>query len=217
MPMRRVLVAVGIIVASLSLVGCAPGVPLSAPTTAAPSVSETPSPTPVPVVATGLVVSLDQISVVNNDGSTGATAPFSSGSATLALLSGALGSTPSPVRNDAYGTTSYDWGTVSLLLSDYTGGALVFISAPELAGLTLRTTQGIHVGSTVAEVQAVASPGTQYPASGAPVLLGLEARAHPGTDSLNNPGHVGLDFIATDLEGGVVARLIVPSSDWQDV
>jgi hypothetical protein len=217
MPMRRVLLAVGIIVASLSLVGCSPGSPASAPSTAAPSASVTASPSPVPAVATGLVVSLDQISVINNDGSTGATASFSSGSATLALLSDALGSTPTAERNDTYGLTSYDWGALTLTVSDYTGAAFVSMTAAVLGGLTLRTPEGIHVGSTAVEFAAVASPGTQYPAAGAPVALGLEARPHPGTQSLAFPGRVGLDYIAVDLEGGLVARLRVPSGDWQDI
>ena len=205
-----------IVLASLTLAGCATSVPGSEPSSPSSSASESPSPTPI--VATGLVVSLEAISVVNNDGSTGDSAQFSDGAATLALLSHALGSTPPPVHLDAYGITSYDWGALSLTVKTHDGSALVVMTAPELGGLALRSTEGIEVGSTLAEVKAVASPGTEFASSATPdVYYGLEARAHPATESLTFPGRVGQDYIEVDLRGGVVVSLRTPFGDWQDV
>lgn len=202
------------VVASLFLAGCTSGVPASAPSSA----SESPSPTATPVVATSLVISLDEISVMNNDGSTGDSAPFSDGSAVLALLSRVLGSTPSPARDDAFGSTRYDWGGLLMYSTDFDGTASVVFTAPELGGLALRTVEGIELGSTLAEVKAVASPGTEYaPAGRSDAYYGLEARVHPGTDSLTFPGRVGMDYIGVALKDGVVISLAAPGGDWQDV
>jgi len=164
-----------------------------------------------------LVVSLASIGVTESDGSSGGSADFSDGSKTVALLSRVLG-TPSMTRDDHYQTTSYDWGAVRLLIPDFTGAGLVQITAAEVKGLTVRTTQGIHVGSTVAEVQAAASPGTENSPAGTPdTYYGLDARPHPGTESLAFPGKVGSDFIEVHLVGGVVVGLRAPFGDWQDV
>lgn len=215
---RRRIAAAAMVLASLTLAGCATSVLGGQPSSPPSSASGSPSPTATPVIATGLVVSLDAISVMNNDGSTGDSAQFSSGSATLALLSRALGNTPTPVHLDAYGLTSYDWGALSLTVKTQDGSALVAITAAQLGGLTLRTAEGIHVGSTLAEVKAVASPGTEFASSATPdVYFGLEARAHPGTESLTFPGRVGQDYIEVDLKDGVVVSLRTPFGDWQDV
>lgn len=171
-----------------------------------------------PVDATSLVVSLDAVSVVNTDGSTGAIAQFSNGSATLALLSHVLGSTPTPAHDEHYLFTTYDWGALSMLVEDSDGTALVTLKARELGGITLRTIEGIEVRSTIAEVKAVASPGTEFAPSGGPdAYYGLEARPHPGTESLVFPGRVGSDYIEVDLKNGVVVGLRTPFGDWQDV
>ena len=214
MRLRRLIGAAAVVLVSLALAGCAG--PASDPSRSPSSASESPSPTPV--VATGLVISLDAISVVNTDGSTGDSAPFSSGSATLALLTHVLGNAPTKTRDDHYGFTSYDWGALSMSITDVDGSALLRTTAPEIGGLALRTTEGIEVGSTLAEVKAVASPGTEFASSAtSDVYFGLEARAHPGTESLTFPGRVGMDYVEVDLQGGVVVSLRTPFGDWQDV
>ena len=180
------------------------------------SPSETPSSTPV--VAAALVVSLDEISVTNSDGTTGDSAQFSEGASVLALLSRATGSTPTPVHDEHYGFTSYDWGGLGMTVRDSDGTAWVKITAPASHGIALQTSEGVHVGSTLAEVKAVASPDTEFsPPGTSDTYIGLQARPHPGTDSLTFPGQVGLDYIDVDLKDGIVTQLIAPSGNWQDV
>jgi hypothetical protein len=211
---RRLIGAATLVVASLFLAGCTTGGPTSAPSSA----SESPSPTSTPVVASGLVISLDAISVANGDGSTGDSAPFSDGAATLALVSRVLGSTPTPDRDDDFGSARYDWGGLMVYTTKSDGSASVVFSVPELGGVALRTAEGIEVGSTLAEVEAVASPGTEYaPAGRSDAYYGLEARVHPGTDSLTFPGRVGMDYIGVSLTDGVVVSLDAPGGDWHDV
>ena len=105
-----------------------------------------------------------------------------------------------------------------LTLNDDNPGALLSMKASSLGGLALRTVEGIQVGSTESQVKAVASPGTEIsvPALGS-TYYGLEARTHPGTDSLSFPGRVGLDYVGVDVEGGVVDLITTPGGDWQDV
>jgi hypothetical protein len=212
---RQVSAALAVIVAGVLLSGCSPVSSLATGATPAPP-SATPSPTPV--VAVALVLSLDDITVVNSDGSTADAAAFSDGAATVALLSRELGTPPTTTRNDDYGLTMYDWKGVGATLTDHDAGATVGFTRSELNGLALRTSEGIHVGSSLSEVRAVASPDTEYePENSSDAYFGLEARPHPGTESLAVPGQVGKDYISVRLEHGIVVNIGTPGGDWQDL
>ena len=207
-------VVIALMAAVLLLSGCSPASPRA---TNAASASPTVTTSPAPVVAVALVVSLDEITVVNSDGSTADSAPFRDGPATVALLSRALGSTPTPTRNDDYGFTDYSWEGVGVTLTDDKSASVGF-TVPELNDLALRTSEGIQVGSSLTDVKAVASPGTEYEPEGSQdAYFGLEARPHPGTESLAIPGQVGLDFINIRLTNGLVVNIGAPGGDWQDL
>ena len=165
------------------------------------------------MVATGLVMTLDGVTLRNSDGSMGDTAPFSDGPGLLALLSHLFGTTPIP----APGTTDYDWGGLDLKLFDDTTAGLV-VTASEVASITVQTSEGIEVGSTQGQVKAAASSGTEFATPGTSLAYyGLQARPHPGTESLAHPGQVGSDYINVDLANNVVDSLYAPGGDWQDL
>jgi hypothetical protein len=175
------------------------------------------SSTPTPVVATGLVMDLDHIAVVNSDGTSGDSATLADGAATLSFLASHLGRLPEPTRYEVYGLLTYDWTGLSLTMPIAGGGAIVFMSTNELNGLTLGTIDGITIGSAQSEVEVAASPGTEYRSpDGVTVYFGLDARPHPGTESLAHPGQVGSDFVEVTVKSGVVTSLR-NFGDWQDV
>ncbi len=98
------------------------------------------------------------------------------------------------------------------------GPATVWIAAAATGGLELRTTEGVTVGMTREEAIALgAVPDRDETGDGLPDLLRLQVREAPGTESLENPGETGVDFILVILEGDAVVRMISPASDWGDL
>lgn len=153
-----------------------------------------------------------------SDGSIGDTARFSDGPATVALISRILGSTPTPQHDDVYGFTGYQWNGVSVSLDTNTGdSAGVGFTVARIGSINLSTAEGITIGSTVADVRKIASPGTEWVSDSKHSSFGLEARTHPGTESLTYPGRVGTDYIDVQLRGGVVTDIGTPGSDWKDL
>ena len=211
---RRLLVLA--LAAGLALAGCStPAEPVDSPS---PSASETvtaPDPTPV-----SLVISLDAVSVVNDDGTTAASAPFTDGEAVLALLGEYFGETPEGVENtEGYPITGYDWGGVSLAVVDG-GGASISTQVTDFEGLAILTTDGIAVGSTRDEVLAL-DPFVGAPfdgdGDGQPDSLGLEAEVNPDVESLELPGEPGTDFVLVVFDGDLVSGINAPSSDYGDL
>ncbi|HWH26575.1 MAG TPA: hypothetical protein VNT53_08030 [Pseudolysinimonas sp.] len=200
---------------TLALTGCAgPITPRSevTPTPTSTHVSPTSAPEPAE-----LVLSLDKISLVGDAGTAIAVAPFSDAKATLALVSDALGSTPVPEVNPDHGVTSYDWGDILLSIRD-TGSAWVSFTSDEAAGLALTTVEGVHVGSTRAEVSALSPYEDSYDwdVDGVSDLFGLQSREVPGKESLSRPGEEGLDFVGVEMTGDVVSRIMSPNNNWEE-
>ena len=198
----------------LVLAGCAP----SAPTPTAepePEPTVTVAPEPVP---TALVLSLDGLEVQDETGATLESATFSDPDATLALLASVMGSTPTPNVNPDFGTTTWEWPDV--LFGQASEDFSWFRSeAAVLGGLTLQTTDGIHLGSTRAEVTALSPFDLEYDmdGDGTSDLLGLEQETVPGTQSLSFPGQPGTAFVEVQLVGDAVTVLRAPSNDYSDV
>lgn len=216
--MRIRLLLTAALAASLVLTGC--GTPGSTGPTdkgapePEPSASETAEPTPEV-----LEISLDGVSLINDDESVAATASFSDGAAVLALLGTAFGSTPAGVANtDGYPITSYEWDSVTLnVITD--AGAIMSVGASEQSGITIRTSDGIGVGATRPEVAAYADfdPAYDFDGDGASDYLGLEAEENPAVESLENPGQPGTDFIMVVFSGDNAIRINAPSSDYGDL
>lgn len=216
MMMRRVTITTALAIVGLLLAGCM-SAGVAAPSLSVPA-SASDSPSPTPAIAIGLSVSLDRISVTMSDGSAGDSVAFSDGAGTVALVSRVLGSTPAATRDDTYGYTGYDWGGVAVALNNNSAdSASVDFRVAKLGSIALTTAEGIRIGSSIADVRKVASAGTEYTPDATNSYLGLEARPHPGTVSLQYPGQVGKDYVEVILKDGVVTIIGSPGGDWQDL
>ncbi|HEX7835525.1 MAG TPA: hypothetical protein VF479_08675, partial [Pseudolysinimonas sp.] len=89
----------------------------------------------------------------------------------------------------------------------------------DLGGLPLQTTDGIQIGSTRAEVAALAPFDGAYDmdGDGTSDLFGLEQQTVPGTESLSFPGQPGTAFVEVQLDGDTVTVLRAPSNDYSDL
>jgi hypothetical protein len=205
---------IGFAIIALALSACGPGtiaVPPTEPTTAETATPEAPTPSAV-------IVSLDGLSIVDADGNALQTTTFTDPDPVLALLSDLLGSTPTPTENADYGTKVWQWPDIQFGTTgpDY---SWVFIQTDELGGLPLQTAQGIHVGSTRDDVDALDPYDSYYDedGDGASDVLGIEQVPAPDYDSLALPGQPGTDYIEVDLDGDTVTALHSPSNDYSDV
>ncbi len=200
----------------LLLAGCAPVAEVAAPTPSATS-TPTPTPTPTPEAPTPatVVLSVDEISVLDTTGEMLSSASYTDPDAVLALLSSVEGFTPEPVDNRKFGM-SWKWPDVALT-SNY--WAFVDVTGSEIGGLPAQTAQGIHVGSTRAELDALDPHDWNRDADGDGVSdqYCLEVRAEPGQVSLVDPASGGITCVGVTLEGDVVIRIGSMSNDWFDI
>jgi hypothetical protein len=199
----------------LALAGCTPGTGTADPTTdPAPTESVTPA-APQPAL---VVVSLTGLTIQDDAGGTVQTADFTDADATLALVSGLLGSTPTPTVNADYGTSVWEWPDVQLGSSgpDY---SWLRVSTATLGGLPVQTPDGIHVGSSLADVEAVGpfDDGYDSDGDGTSDILGVDQVPNPDQESLSLPGQPGTDFVALFMNGGAVTEIQSPSNDYSDV
>jgi hypothetical protein len=218
MQLRRPLIATLAVLAALLLGGCATPAPIPDGTPSPVAENPTPEVTNPAPEPEALVISLTSIQVVNDDGSVSAAADFADGTGTVALLTSLFGAVPGEV-DPYFGTTSYDWGTAFVIVNKYDGRARFRIDVPERDGLAVRTTTGITVGSSRAQVLSFSpwDPQYDYDGDGASDYLGLEAVPVEGTVSLTFPGEEGTAYIEVQLEGDTVTRLWTPSDDYHDV
>lgn len=201
---------IGALALSVLLSGCTPSE--SVPT----SPEQTATSTPAAAQPAAVIVSLDAIAVQDDDGATVESATFDDPDAVLDLVGELLGSTPAPVDQHQFGTL-YEWPGVSVRVNF--GTAQLAAEVPELGGLPLRTTEGIQVGSTRAEVDALSpfDAGHDTDGDGASDWFGLEPRSVPDIPSLTYPGQPGTEFIGIVVEGDTVAVLRAPYNDYTDV
>jgi hypothetical protein len=204
----------GIVALVLVLAGCAPGIPTGP--TAEPQPTE--SSTPEPSGPAAVVLSLDGIAVQDATGTVLQSATFEDPDAALALIGSLLGSTPTPTEYPEFGSRTYEWPGV---LFGVTSDEFSWFrsEAADLGGVPLQTTDGIHLGSTRAEVLALSPFDLEYDmdGDGTSDLLGLEHETVPGTMSLTFPGQPGTAFVEVQLVGDSVGVLRSPSNDYSDV
>jgi hypothetical protein len=209
------LAATAAIALAALLTGCAPGAP-SGSGTPEPSPSVTPtSVAPQPAV---VILSLDGIAVQDDGGATLQSASFNDPEAALALVSSLLGSTPTPTEYPEFGSSTWEWpGVLFGRASDTFSWLRAEVS--DLGGLPLQTTDGIQIGSTRADVVALAPFDGAYDmdGDGSSDLFGLEQETVPGTESLSFPGQPGTAFVEVQLDGDTVTVLRAPSNDYSDV
>ena len=211
--MRTAIVAA--LAVTLALAGCAPTGGSTDPT-AGPKPTETVVPEPVP---TAVVLSLDGLAVVDQDGEPLEATQFSDPEPVLTLLGELLGSTPDPEENPDYGTTTYMWGddvTFGTTGPDY---SWVRLNVTELGGLPVQTAAGIHVGSSRDDLlaQDVYDPEYDFDSDGFSDFYGLEPVTNNDYESLSFPGQPGTDYIEVQLQGNAVSSLSAPSNDYTDV
>ena len=162
-----------------------------------------------------VVLSVDQISVVDGTGATLAAAPYTDPDAVLALLSSVEGSTPEPVDNQKFGVR-WEWPELRLTSNHW---AFVQITGAQIAGLSAQTSQGIHVGSTRGELEALDPHDWAFDDDGDGVSdrFCLEARHEPGQVSLTDPNVEGITCVGVTLAGDTVVAISSMSTDWFDV
>lgn len=200
----------------LALAGCAPVAGVGSPTTGPlPTTTATPGPTE-PATPPALVIGATGIDEVDASGSVIISAQYDDGQTVLDLVSDALGDPPAP-KVTPFGDT-YTWPegiSVKLRGPD----AWVRFDVATAGDFALRTSEGIQVGSSRADVTALPTfdDGHDGDGDGASDTLGLEPREEPGTASLVFPGKVGTTFINVFFSGDAVTALVAPAGDWMDV
>lgn len=212
---KPALLAIASIALAALLTGCAPG---------APTGGETPEPSPSatatsePAQPAVVILSLDGIAVQDAGGATLQSASFNDPDAALALVSSLMGSTPTPTDYPEFGSSTWEWpGVIFGRASDTFSWLRAEVS--DLGGLPLQTTDGIQIGSTRAEVAALAPFDGAYDmdGDGTSDLFGLEQQTVPGTESLSFPGQPGTAFVEVQLDGDTVTVLRAPSNDYSDL
>ena len=211
----------GFIALAVLLSGCTGATTASAPQTATPTATPTPTPTPTPTAA-ALIVSLDGLSVVDAAGNTLDSALFSAGLETIAFVSKYEGS--DPTINDSLspkGIRQFAWPDVDCSTQGANDRAPAFcrVHVAELAGIPVRTKDGIRVGSTRDDVLALKPVDNGYDGDGdgKSDSLGIEQQTMPDTQSLSFPGQPGTAYVSVGFAGDTVASLSAPAGDFYDI
>jgi hypothetical protein len=166
-----------------------------------------------------MVMTLDGLAIVNSDGTDGESVAFGDGPSVVAFLTSYLGPAKEITPVDHWGYEGHDWGTVALTIYTYDNSSYVAFRASAINGLELRTAGGITVGSGRDAVMAASPVDTGYDADGDGDTdeFGIEPRPVPGTDSLQHPGEVGIDYVDLYLVDDEVFRIHAPAGDWRDL
>jgi len=192
--MKLALLVTGFVV--LALTGCttsttAPGTPSSSPTDGAapltPSASPTATaaePTPAPPAdLRALVVSATQLTLLDENGDPDAAFVFNGEDPAPFVEALSASVSVAPTENTKPGgfegaqfTTTYEW--VGLEMSTFSSpgqcspdcrGAVIVVTAANVAGIPIRTASGIRVGDTVTEARALgARPTPEIPLAADP-------------------------------------------------
>lgn len=212
--MRTPQLLAAIVAAGLLLTGCTAG-PGASPT---PVASESPTPTPEEPTGPAIIVSLESVTVVDGGGASTRSVRFTDPEGIVSLMTDLAGGA-APVVEDftPKGFLKYTWDGISV--NAYSANALVTVTVPELGGLSVRTADGIHVGSSRSDLAALApfDEDSDEDGDGVSDRFGLEAREAPGNESLSFPGQPGTDFIGVSLTGDSVTELRAPDSDYGDI
>ncbi|WP_243227457.1 hypothetical protein [Microbacterium sp. CIAB417] len=105
-----------------------------------------------------------------------------------------------------------------VVVSGPDGPAHVAVTTAMFHGVPVATQEGISVGSTRAEaMDAGARDGYDQNGDGIADWLDLGSVEISGTQSLVNPGSVGIQFVMLGLDGDTVRELQAPANDFSDL
>ena len=142
----------------------------------------------------------------------------------LTLLADLTGTTPEVEQvDDPYGGdggTSYTWDELTVMVHGEDEDRMrIAIVAPTVGGVPIVTAEGgLSVGSARSDVVA-AGARDDYDADGDGVAdyLGLGELEVPGTESLHDPGEVGIQYVLLQLAGDAVTQIQAPADDFSDI
>ncbi len=204
--------------AAIALVLSVSACGVAAPQESTPTVAETSSPTADPTrpaESPAVILGVAGLSVNPRVGliPPDATVTRDQPDAVIALLTGLFGE---PTMESTPFGDDYRWDGVS---ANVRGWAVIRFETASLAGYQLRTSEGVAVGASRAEVLSLAHVDDGYDGDGdgQPDAIGLEPVEEPGTESLLMPGAVGTSYVDALFDGDTVSALVAPSGDWQDV
>ncbi|BDV30138.1 hypothetical protein Microterr_07980 [Microbacterium terricola] len=113
--------------------------------------------------------------------------------------------------------TRYDWAGVTVTVwgagTESESIASIRVVAPTVGGVPVRTPEGITVGSSREDALAA---GADDPFDD-PEYLQIGRQEVPDTESLVNPGEVGILFIVLQMEADAVAAISTPGNDFSDL
>lgn len=220
MGIRTRAVALLLAASMLTLAACAsPAAPAPASSDAAtvPRPSTSSAAAPAATALDTIVLSLDGLVLQDANGHPLDSIGFDDGTALRDALTAALGAATTE-RNDRFALTSYDWGGIRLGLYDSPARASVSVTAPAVQGISIRTTDGIAVGSSRADLLAAgAQAGYDGRPAGGDETFQLATTPVPGTTSLSSPGTEGTRFILLLMDGDQVSGIQAPSDDFTDI
>lgn len=105
-----------------------------------------------------------------------------------------------------------------VVVSGPDGPAHVAVTTANFHGVPVATQEGVTVGSTRTEaMDAGARDGFDENGDGVADWLDLGSVEISGTQSLTNPGSVGIQFVRLGLDGDTVRELQAPADDFSDL
>ncbi|WP_201276579.1 hypothetical protein [Marisediminicola senii] len=193
--------------------------PAPTPTPEPTPVAE-PAPAPTPQSAPIVTITLDDLSYGDPGAIT--TVPFTQGNDLVVAIQSLTGSAPSvsdiedPWGNGDIWGTRYQWDGINVNVLD--GNATLRISTATLGDSVILTAQGLAVGSTRADAVA-AGAWDDYDENDDQIAdyLGIGSREIAGTESLGNPGAVGVEYLMLEMNGDVVSAIHAPANDFSDI
>ena len=184
--------------------------------TASSDPNPSPTPTPEPTVAELIIVNLDGLTRQQSDGVD--EFPFTDGEAMVAMLEELIGTEPEISQDEVTEITSYEWPVARVIITPGDGFASIAIRAAEIGGIPIRTPEGLGVGSSREEaVAAGAWDDWDADSDGIADYLGIGPREVPGTQSLSNPGAVGIEYLLLGIAEDLIEQIQAPANDFSDV
>ncbi|MBW9110031.1 hypothetical protein JNB63_04415 [Microbacterium trichothecenolyticum] len=225
--MRARLTPCLLLTSAVLLSGCAsPAAPTTAPSgtpdTATPAAT-TPAPTPTP--QDELIVGIDGVTY-EHDGVADEFLFEGAGEAEDLLVAiEELTGRPRTGEDiegpyGGYWGTSYTWDGVKVIVAgEHADRVNVAVTAPAIGGVPIVTEDGeLSVGSSREDaVAAGARDGWDADSDGIADWLEVGELEVPGTNSLVNPGGVGIMFVLLGLTGDTITEIQSPGNDFSDM
>ncbi|OJU68345.1 MAG: hypothetical protein BGO04_06460 [Microbacterium sp. 70-38] len=206
----------GLAVLTLSACASAPAGPTSSATSSA---SNSPSPSASPQAA-ALVLSLTELEVVDADGNRLGSADLDEGDDIGALVRQVLGAPTSTSHDSTYGFDTTRWDGLALGTGAGSSDVEVHFLAAHSGAIALRSSDGVSVGMTRAQVIAAgATMDTSFTDDKNRLneLFVSQRKSVPGTTSLTHSGQTGSIFVEAVVTDGVVSTIVSPGNDFSDL